>query len=146
MVTFAKNLILILAAVFILPLVADCQTTTLVRNNGDYKVYELGPDTTYGADTLTYTLWNEYSSNWQYSIQYVNDSIGGGTAGTVKHYVSNDPDGAVYYVKNTVTLNGATQQNAIWEGTFAYPKAYIEKITSGTDTSIFRAWFVIKKD
>ena len=141
-----KRLIFLAVSAMLLTVLVNAQTTEWIRNFGDYKVWQIGPDTTFGADTLTYNFPAELTGNWQYNIQYVNDSIGGGTAGTLKLYVSNDPDASVSYVKETVTLNGATRQNALWTGTFSYPDMYIEKITSGTDTSIFRAWFVIKKD
>jgi len=135
----------ILAVIFLLPLMADAQTTAWVRKSSSYMVWQGGPDTTTNADTITYTFPSEMTGKWEYNIQVVNDSLTGATAGTIKLYVSDDPEGDVYYVKETITMNGATQQNTLWTGTFAYPKMYIQVITSGTATNQVRFWWAIKK-
>lgn len=141
-----KLIFLLMAAMLVLPLLTDAQTTAWVRSGASYKVWQGGSDTLTDADTNTYTYPSEITANWQYNIQVVNDSLTGATAGTIKLWVSDDPDGEVYYAKETITMNGATQQNTLWTGTFAYPKMKIQVITSGTATNKVRFWWTMKKD
>jgi hypothetical protein len=133
-----------MAVALLMPLLTDAQTTAWVRNSDEFKVWQGGSDTLTNADTLTYTFPSVLSKDWEYNIQYVTDSLSGATAGTIKLWVSNDPDNEVWYQKETVTMNGATQQNGLWTGTFAYPKMKIVAISTGTMTSKVRFWWVIK--
>lgn len=62
------------------------------------------------------------SGLWSYSVHIVSDSISGATAGTVVLQTSND---GIYWrtaaniytgTAHSLTLDGATQQTALWEG------------------------------
>lgn len=78
-------------------------------------------DTITNQDTITVlTTQNGGPSNidvpYYYSVNILSDSLSGATGGTVYLQVSNDRAGTVWYNAQTLTLNGATQQTALYEG------------------------------
>jgi len=88
---------------------------------------------------------------WTYSIHAVSDSISGSTAGTLVLQTSND---GVYWrtaqniyteTAQTLTLNGATQQTANWEGVLHSRRLRIYCITSGTQVTSVRIKAFMRK-
>ena len=84
------------------------------------------------------------SSNWQYSVMVVSDSISGSNAGTSYLQVSND--GYTWYNSQTLTLDGATQQKTLYEGVLYAVRMRVYQITpSGTRVTAVRVKAVMRK-
>lgn len=78
-------------------------------------------DTIANQDTIVVTTQNNggpviIETPYRYSVHVVTDSLSGANAGTVYLQVSNDRNGTVWYNAQSLTLDGATQQSALWEG------------------------------
>jgi hypothetical protein len=88
---------------------------------------------------------------WSYSVHVVSDSISGSTAGTCVLQTSNN---GIHWVtaaniytatSQTLTLNGATQQAALWEGVLYARRIRIYQITSGTQVTSVRIKAFMRK-
>lgn len=89
---------------------------------------------------------------WAYSVHIVSDSISGATGGTVVLQTSND---GVYWrtaqniyteTAQTLTLDGATQQTALWEGVLHSRRIRVYQITpSSTQVTSVRVKAFMRK-
>ena len=88
---------------------------------------------------------------WAYSVHVVSDSISGATGGTLVLQTSNN---GTYWrtaqniyteTAQTLTLNGATQQTALWEGVLYARRLRIYCITSGTQVTSVRIKAFMRK-
>jgi len=101
---------------FFAAILASLNTAQAQRVFDFYKT-----DTITDQDTITVlTTQNGGPSNidvpYYYSVNILSDSLSGANAGTVYLQVSNDRNGTVWYNAQTLTLDGATQQTALYEG------------------------------
>lgn len=88
---------------------------------------------------------------WSYSVHIVSDSISGATAGTCVLQTSNN---GIYWrtaanlyteTAQTLTLNGAAQQLANWEGVLYARRIRVYQITSGTQVTSVRIKAFMRK-
>lgn len=88
---------------------------------------------------------------WAYSIHAISDSISGATAGTLVLQTSNN---GIYWrtaanlyteTAQTLTLNGAAQQLANWEGVLYARRLRVYCITSGTQVTSVRIKAFMRK-
>lgn len=68
----------------------------------------------FGAPTITTGF--VFKQPYYYSVYIQSDSISGSNAGTVVLQVSNDRAGVKWKTIQTLTIDGAASQTALWEG------------------------------
>lgn len=82
--------------------------------------------------------------SWRYSVHIQSDSLSGATAGTV--YLQGTNDGVVWHTLQTLTLDGAAQQNQVWNGDLYARRLRVYAITpSGSKTIRYRAKAFLRK-
>jgi len=102
-----------------------------------FDIYETG-DTLTNQDTLIYlTTHNGGPANidvpYYYSIHVQADSISGANAGFAYLQFSNHRSGTTWYTAQTLTIDGTTTDEALWEGICYARKVRVYYITpSGT--------------
>lgn len=76
--------------------------------------------------------------NYDYSIHIKTDSISGANDGVAYLQFSNDRTGSVWYTAQTLTMDGTTTDEALWEGTVKARRVRIYCITPNTTTRKIR--------
>jgi hypothetical protein len=96
------------------------------------------------STTLTYDL-GLYKKPYLYSVYIQSDSISGANAGTCVLQVANDRAGVRWKTIQTLTIDGAAQQTALWEGTLYARRAKVVFTSpSGTRKTRVRLEAVLK--
>lgn len=97
------------------------------------------------STTHTYDFGYVFKKPFFYSVYIQSDSVSGANAGTCVLQVANDRAGSRWKTVQTLTIDGAAQQTALWEGTLYARRARVQFTSpAGTRKTRIRMDAVLK--
>lgn len=97
------------------------------------------------STTITQEFGFVFKKPYLYSVYIQSDSVSGSNAGTCVLQVANDKAGIRWKTIQTLTIDGAAQQTALWEGTLYARRMRVQFTSpSGTRKTRVRTEAVLK--